>query len=119
MQKHGVFDRTDAAMMIHPTSGMSKIAGKCCSTVTLKVCYRGLAAHAGNHKEKGINAQDAANICYMSIGCLRYQLPPSTQVFAQFVHCGEARAILPDLCELNISIRCLDTGDLEEKIRKV
>lgn len=119
MQKHGVFDRTDAAMMIHPTSGVSKIAGKCCSTVTLKVCYHGLAAHAGNHKEKGINAQDAANICYMSIGCLRYQLPASTQVFVQFVHCGEARAIIPDLCELNISIRCLDAGDLEETIRKV
>lgn len=119
MQENGVFNKTDAMIMIHPTSGTSKIAGKCKSSITMKIKYNGLGAHAGNHKERGINAQDAANICYMSIGCLRYQLPDDVQVFPQFVHNGNAKAIIPDTQEMSISIRCFKPSTLETVIPKI
>ena len=71
MQENGVFDDTDAMILLHPTSGKSKIAGRCKTSITFDVSYHGVPAHAGNHREKGINAHDAAVICYTSIGLLR------------------------------------------------
>lgn len=119
MQDHGVFDDTDAMLMIHPTSGKSKIAGRCKCSFTFHITYTGVAAHSGNHKERGINAQDAANICYTSVGCLRYQLPDDVQVFSLFTSCSKERMIIPDEMKMIVSIRCFSVTDLNNTITKV
>ena len=119
MQEAGVFEGIDALLMVHPTSGKTKIAGRCKCGFSFKVTYRGLSAHAGNHKERGFNAQDAANICYTSVGCLRYQLPDDVQVFCLFTSCSEDRAIIPDVMKMTISIRCFSVSHLETAIGKV
>ena len=119
MQEAGIFDKTDAMIMLHPTSGVSKIAGRCKSSTSFHVKYHGFGAHAGNHRDEGINAQDAAVICYTAIACLRYQLPDDAQVFVQICNTGEAKSIIPDLAEVSISIRCFNKSTLDTAIEKI
>lgn len=119
MQQAGVFEGTDAMLLLHPTSGVTKIAGNCRSSYKFKVRYTGVAAHSGSHPEDGVNAQDAANICYTAIGCLRNQLPGEVQVFAQFTNCGQDNFLIPDLAEMNIAVRCFKMTYLEKATEKV
>ncbi len=119
MQKNGVFDDTDAMILLHPTSGKSKIAGRCKSSISYRVTYHGVGAHAGNHREKGINAQDAAVICYTSIGCLRYQIPDDVQIFVQLCNITESKGIIPDLAELSISVKGFNPNTVQFAAPKV
>lgn len=119
MQKAGVFDGTDAMLLLHPTSGISKIAGRCKSSFKLRVKYTGVAAHAGSHPEDGVNALDAANICYTAIGCLRNQLPNEVQILPLFTNCGTENFLIPDLTELQISIRSFKMTFMEDAVEKV
>lgn len=119
MQRAGIFDHTDAMLLLHPTSGVSKIAGRCKSSYKLRVKYTGVAAHAGSHPEDGVNALDAANICYTAIGCLRNQLPNEVQVLPLFTNCGTENFLIPDLTELLISIRAFSMTFLESALKKV
>ena len=119
LQEKGIFEQTDALLMIHPTSGTSKIAGRCRCSTSLRVTYTGYAAHAGNHRQRGINAQDAANICYTSIGCLRHQLPDEVQVFVTMTGTYKEQMLIPDKANLQIAIRCFAESNLESTKEKV
>ena len=105
MQEAGVFDDTDAMILLHPTSGKSKIAGRCKSSISYEVSYHGVPAHAGNHREKGINAHDAAVICYTSIGLLRYQTTDDIQLFVRFTDVGTEKGVIPSVAKLQVQIK--------------
>ncbi len=119
LQRAGVFDGSDLLLLLHPTSGTNKVAGACRSSTTLQVRYRGVAAHSGNHKERGINAEDAATICYVAIGCLRHQLPDDVQVFAQYANIGEARSLIPDEADMSVTIRAMRAAQLDATLARV
>ncbi len=56
----GCLDDLDAAMAVHPTSAVSRVAGGC-NTACLYYCeYFGKSAHSGNRPWDGVNALDAA-----------------------------------------------------------
>lgn len=113
MQEHGVFDETDAMILLHPTSGKSKIAGRCKSGRTYQVTYHGKPAHSGNHREKGINAHDAAVICYTSIGLLRYQTTDDIQLFVHFTDVGKEKGVIPSIAKLEIQLKSFNPNTVE------
>ena len=119
LQNAGIFDDTDFMILLHPTSGTSKIAGRCKSISRLTVTYHGRIAHAGNHRQKGINAQDAAVICYTAIGCLRHRLPDDLQVFAQIQDLPDTNGIIPDHAGMSITTRCFKKTDLDAAIPQI
>ncbi|WP_294562833.1 amidohydrolase [uncultured Traorella sp.] len=108
MLENGVFDDTDASMVLHPTSGTSKIAGRCKSSMSFEVTYNGFAAHIGNHREKGINAQDAGVIFYTSIAALRYQTKDEIQMFVKFTDVGKEEGIIPSKCKMLVAVKCFN-----------
>ncbi len=56
----GCLDDMDAAMAVHPTSAVSRVAGGC-NTSCMYICeYHGKSAHSGNRPWDGVNALDAA-----------------------------------------------------------
>lgn len=113
MQENGVFDDTDAMILLHPTSGKSKIAGRCKTSRTFQVTYHGKPAHSGNHREKGINAHDAAVICYTSIGLLRYQTTDDIQLFVHFTDVGKEKGVIPSIAKLEIQLKSFNPNTVE------
>ena len=119
MQKAGVFDEPDAMILLHPTSGKSKIAGRCKTSISYDVAYHGIPAHAGNHREKGINAHDAAVICYTSIGLLRYQTTDDIQLFVRFTDIGKEKGVIPSIAKLQITIKSFNPNTVNIMAPKI
>src|SRR5690625_71066 len=55
---NGGFEDLDAALLLHPTTGVSKVAGKCKSSYNIDVTFIGLESSAISRPEKGINANE-------------------------------------------------------------
>jgi amidohydrolase len=62
--ERGAFQDVDAAIMVHPTSGTTRIAGRCTATYKFLIEYTGRSAHAASQPFKGVNALDAANLFF-------------------------------------------------------
>lgn len=119
MQQNGVFDETDAMILLHPTSGKSKIAGRCKTSISYNVTYHGVPAHAGNHREKGINAHDAAVLCYTSIGLLRYQTTDDIQLFVRLTDVGKENGVIPSIAKLQVQIKSFNPNSVNWMAPKV
>lgn len=119
MQKAGVFDDTDAMILLHPTSGKSKIAGRCKTSISYDVSYHGVPAHAGNHRHKGINAHDAAVICYTSVGLLRYQTTDDVQLFVRFTDVGKESGVIPSIAKLQVQVKSFNPNSVQMMAPKV
>lgn len=63
----GAFVDVDASIMVHPTSGTTRIAGRCTTTYSFTIEFFGKSAHAASQPFKGINALDAANLFLMPL----------------------------------------------------
>lgn len=118
LQKAGVFDDVDTMFLLHPTSGVTKIAGNCKSSYHLRATYTGKGAHAGSHPEDGVNAADAAVICYTALGCLRNQLPGEVQVMPLILNGGEENGLVPNRSEIVVHVRCFKMSFLRTAVEK-
>ncbi|KAL3882775.1 hypothetical protein ACJMK2_029082 [Sinanodonta woodiana] len=75
----GVFNGVDVAMMAHPAPyNVEAIEFLAIKSVTVK--FLGKAAHASAFPWEGVNALDAAVLCYQSVSCLRQQMKPTWRV---------------------------------------
>ncbi|XP_076078636.1 xaa-Arg dipeptidase-like [Mytilus galloprovincialis] len=109
----GVFDNIDIAMMVHPSPETSS---HCSSTaidrVTIK--YIGKAAHAALGPWNGVNALDAAVLCYQTVSCLRQQMKPTWRVHGIIKNGGIKSNIIPELTELEYSYRAPNRQELDQ-----
>jgi len=114
----GAFADMDFALMAHPSQfnlpkpiyvGMS----------SLKITFKGSASHASSFPWDGVNALDAAVLCYQNISCMRQQMKPTWRVHGVFTNGGEAPNIIPELAELHYFVRAPTLGDLEVLKSKV
>ena len=67
--------------------------------------FRGLASHASQAPDKGVNALDAVISMFVNIGLLRQQLPPTSKVHGIVSNGGSAPNIIPDLAACQFSIK--------------
>lgn len=119
MQKHGVFDDVDSMIMLHPTSGVTKIAGDCKSSYKMYVDYHGKAAHASSHPDLGINAVDAAHICYTALSCLRQQVTNDISIMPLILDGGTENGFIPDHSKLVINVRAFNLKNMMAAVAKV
>lgn len=117
--KAGIFSDVDAAMMVHPTSGTTRIAGRCTTTHKIGITFKGQSAHAASQPFKGINALDAANLFLVSIGLLRQQLTSDVRLSCILTEGGTASNMIPDKAILQLSIRCMEKSELADLVTKV
>ncbi|KAI0214704.1 Peptidase M20 domain-containing protein 2, partial [Lamellibrachia satsuma] len=75
----GVFTDVDVALMAHP-DWCSAIHMHALAIHTLSIKYFGKASHAASAPWEGINALDAAVLCYTNISCLLQQLKTTWRI---------------------------------------
>lgn len=114
----GVFDDLSMCMMMHPTSGVTRIAGSCLSSHGMVIRWRGKSAHAESHPENGINALDALHIYYTAIACLRQQLPEDVRIAQIITDGGRNEGMIPDTAAISVDIVSQDVN-LRPTIEKV
>ncbi len=100
----GAFDGLSMCMMMHPTSGVTRIAGKCLSSHGMAIRWQGRSAHAESHPENGINALDALHIYYTAIACLRQQLPEDVRIAQIITEGGRNEGMIPDTAAISVDI---------------
>lgn len=119
LQENGVFADQDALFLMHPTSGITKVAGRCKSSYSYLVTYRGQKAHASSHPDKGHNSQDACVICYTAVGCLRYMVKPDVAIYTLITEGNNNDGYIPEESKMQIRIKTFSQKSLEDAKAKV
>jgi amidohydrolase len=117
MVRQGIFDGIDACLISHPYD-RSSIDDGCLSVSRYTTTYHGLAAHASQAPENGINALDAVIQLFNSVNAWRQSLPESSRVHGIITKGGTAANIIPDLAEAFFYIRAADEETHEEMERR-
>ncbi|MEN8614495.1 M20 family metallopeptidase [Dehalogenimonas sp. THU2] len=119
MVQNGVFNGLDAALMVHPESGVSTATTTALSCVTLYVEYFGKESHAASDPAEGINALDAMVIAYSSVASLRQHIRSSARVHGVITDGGKAANVVPGHSAGNFLVRATDLNYLEELKERV
>ncbi|XP_060596047.1 peptidase M20 domain-containing protein 2-like [Ruditapes philippinarum] len=118
MIKAGVFKDVDIAMMAHPSPfNLAAFHSLAIEQVTVK--YHGQSAHASAFPWNGVNALDAAVLCYQNVSCLRQQFKPTWRVHGVIKNGGSKPNIIPDLTELEFYARTPTKSELTVLMEKV
>ncbi|CAC5409034.1 Peptidase M20 domain-containing protein 2 [Mytilus coruscus] len=109
----GVFDGIDVAMMVHPCpKTVSHVSFAAVDMVSIK--YTGKAAHAASYPWEGVNALDAAVLCYQNVSCLRQQMKPTWRAHGIINKGGIKPNIIPEFTELEYYFRAPIKQELDE-----
>ncbi|XP_030840445.1 peptidase M20 domain-containing protein 2 [Strongylocentrotus purpuratus] len=116
--KAGAFQGMDVAMMAHPYA-YTVPQPVALSMLEMKIHFTGLASHASAVPWEGVNALDAAVMCYNSISVMRQQLKPEWRVHGIFTNGGAKPNIIPEEAELFYYLRAPTQEALSQVKKKV
>ncbi|KAK7107828.1 peptidase M20 domain-containing protein 2-like [Littorina saxatilis] len=102
--EQGAFTGMDVAMMTHPAPDHDT-RPVCLAYSGITVRYFGKASHASGFPWKGVNALDAAVMCYQSVSNMRQQFLPTWRVHGIITKGGTKPNIIPDNTELDYYMR--------------
>ncbi|KAL3182754.1 hypothetical protein MRX96_029353 [Rhipicephalus microplus] len=114
----GAFADIDVAMMVHP-SRSNELAPLFIGVGHISVTYHGKPAHSSGAPWDGINALDAAVMCYNGLSYLRQHIKPNCFVGAIFTDGGAAVNIIPERSAMDILYRAPTVGMMTELRKKV
>jgi amidohydrolase len=100
----GVFDQVDAAMMFHP-GDRSLPWRHSLACVTLRVAFRGVAAHASKSPQDGRNALTAVIQMFTAVDGLRQHIGSHARVHGIITNGGTAANVIPHLAEAELLVR--------------
>ncbi|KAM4633785.1 xaa-Arg dipeptidase-like [Polymixia lowei] len=104
MVREGAFDGLDVVFMAHPSQEDAPYL-PCVAEHDVTIKYHGKASHASAYPWEGINALDAAVLCYNNLSVLRQQLKPDWRIHGVIKHGGEKPNIIPAYTELEYYLR--------------
>ncbi|KAE8278029.1 Peptidase M20 domain-containing protein 2 Aminoacylase-1-like protein 2 [Larimichthys crocea] len=109
--RKGAFDNMDVVFMAHPLQDDAPYLPLVAEhDVTIK--YHGKASHASAYPWEGINALDAAVLCYNNLSVLRQQMKPDWRVHGIIKHGGVKPNIIPAYAELEYYLRTPSRAEL-------
>jgi amidohydrolase len=121
MAEAGIFNKVDAAIMMHPRDATYLDRGSLAVT-RYTVEFFGQSAHASSGPEKGINALDAILQVFFSINALRQAFKPHTRIHGVITHGGDAPNIIPDYAAAKFLVRANEQAyheELKQKFRNI
>ncbi|XP_065820203.1 xaa-Arg dipeptidase-like [Labrus bergylta] len=95
----GAFDNMDVVFMAHPLQDDAPYLPLVAEHDVI-IKYHGKASHASAYSWEGVNALDAAVLCYNSLSVLRQQMKPDWRVHGIIKHGGEKPNIIPAFTQL-------------------
>lgn len=110
MAPKGAFKEADVAIMCHPNP-VSTSSGTSRAIEALQIEFFGRTSHAGDCPENGINALDAAVMCYMMINQQKEYIPGSN-IHGYIENGGTKASIIPDYTSLKYLTRADDMKTL-------
>lgn len=114
----GAFEEIDVALMAHPTS-ISCTAPPMLCNLRGSIEFLGKEAHAASSPWNGINALDAAVLCYNNLSVLRQQIRPNQRIHVIIQEGGVATNIIPAKSRLAFAMRTHAFKELKELRSKV
>ncbi|KAJ8314573.1 hypothetical protein KUTeg_006723, partial [Tegillarca granosa] len=108
---NGAFHDIDVAMMAHPAPTDGVFPTLAADTVT--VTFHGHAVHAAAFPWQGVNALDAAVLCYQNVSCMRQQMKPTWRISGIISNGGAKPNIIPETAECEYIIRTQSKTDLD------
>ncbi|XP_041473311.1 peptidase M20 domain-containing protein 2-like [Lytechinus variegatus] len=114
----GAFEGIDIAMMAHPfPNNVSR--PMIIAVARMIISYSGVASHASTCPWEGVNALDAAVMCYNNISVMRQQLKPEWRVHGIFSKGGAKPNIIPEEAELTYYLRAPTQEELSQLKKKI
>lgn len=118
LDRHGVFDHLDVAMLCHPGRRTMVVRGAL-SAVPVTFKFYGQPTHAAVSPEKGVSALDACIQAFNAINALRQMMPDGARIHGIITHGGEAVNVIPAYAEARFSIRAETTAGVQALKEKV
>lgn len=116
--KAGIFEGTDVAMMVHPSSYTQRTS-TAIAVAPIDFEFFGKPAHASAMPEEGINALDAMILFYNGINALRQHVTSDVRIHGVILDGGKAANIIPDYTKARFYLRAATAKKLEELTQKV
>ncbi|XP_051816926.1 xaa-Arg dipeptidase-like isoform X1 [Acanthochromis polyacanthus] len=111
MLRKGAFEGLDVVFMAHPSKEDATYL-PCVAEHDVTIKYHGKASHASAYPWEGINALDAAVLCYNNLSALRQQMKPDWRVHGIIKHGGVKPNIIPAYTELEYYLRTPSRAEL-------
>lgn len=118
MAEQGIFDKLDAAMMVHPLHSYVK-SGSSLAMDAVQFEFFGKPAHAAANPEKGINALDAVIQTFNGINALRQHVTSDTRIHGIIPEGGKAANVVPDYAVAQFYVRAKTRSYVNELVEKV
>lgn len=118
MAEQGIFDKLDAAMMVHPLHSYVK-SGSSLAMDAIQFEFFGKPAHAAANPEKGINALDAVIQTFNGINALRQHVTSDTRIHGIIPEGGKAANVVPDYAVAQFYVRAKTRSYVNELVEKV
>jgi amidohydrolase len=127
MERAGIFDDVDAALMVHHAGNRSGAAsqwpgGTCNALTQFKLEYFGQPAHAAADPYNGVNALNAVIEFFKGVDALRQHVPMETRIHGIITHGGDAVNVVPKYASAELLVRAPSVegvSSVMEKVRKV
>ncbi|XP_041661744.1 peptidase M20 domain-containing protein 2-like [Cheilinus undulatus] len=111
LMKEGAFDNMDMVFMAHPLQDDAPYLPLVAEHDVI-IKYHGKASHASAYPWEGVNALDAAVLCYNNLSVLRQQMKPDWRVHGIIKHGGEKPNIIPAFTQLEYYLRAPSRAEL-------
>ena len=119
----GVFDNIDAAIMIHPTAGITEVGRGALIAQYIDVVFHGKSAHAAADPWTGRNALQAALLFLNGVNAFRQQLrrgrPYTPVIHWILTEGGTAGNVIPEIARCYGACRSEDKDYLEAIVEAV
>lgn len=119
MLEAGAFEGVDAAVMMHPTTAKTRVAGACASEAYTHIAFHGRSAQSQSHPDQGINAMDAMVFFSTGIGLARQQLPDDMHISLFVEHVANDGVSIPDLATMEVDVSTLTVKNLNLGINTI
>lgn len=119
LQENNAFEGLDAILLLHPTTGTSKIAGRCKSSHYIDATFTGISSNAISRADQGINATEASVFAYQALAsCLKY-LPDDVSIIPLISTADTADGLMTSQSIMNITITAFEDDSHTRAIERV
>lgn len=116
---NGGFENLDAALLLHPTTGVSKVAGKCKSSHNIDVTFTGVESSAISRPERGINANEAAVFLHQALGSAMRYLPSDVLIMPFITEIDYKNGLLPTISKVKITVTADEDDSIKKAIKRI
>lgn len=116
MADMGVFDKYDAVIMVHLTSGKNKPNGKFLALDTYEISFKGKPAHCAGSPWEGRSALDGLMLSIHAFDMMRKSLKPGAIIEGIVQGGGTAPGMIPEFAKAKYAFRARNYSEVENEM---